>query len=158
MKNKKGFSLIELLLIIVMLSVLIIIAIPSVKTLVEKFRRSQIFFNIDSIVNNVANVNFDGAGNCWYRISKDNISVPSGISDLEIFIFRNNSKYSYGVYALDEQENIIINTSDFKSLSAYSSSNWIDETNSLDYYLGIETYDISNLLNTNFCKVLEERE
>lgn len=50
MKNKKGFTLVELLAVIVILAIILAIAIPSITGLIESQRRSAFESNIKMII------------------------------------------------------------------------------------------------------------
>ncbi len=153
---RKGFTLIELIAIIMILGILTVIALPNISKIIKESKTKKLYYSINTIVDSVGNINIEGTNDCWYRSSNDNYKLPSEISDLEIFIFRKNGKYKYGVYATYNDTDIM-NTTDFKSLNAKDRKNWIDNDNLLDPYLGIGTNDISKIFEMDFCKVLEEK-
>lgn len=55
MKNKKGFTLVELLAVIAILAILVIFAVPNVISMVEKSRKSLAETNAKSLVNTAKN-------------------------------------------------------------------------------------------------------
>lgn len=54
-KNKKGFTLVELLAVIVILGVLLMIAVPAISNVIEKSRKSSFINSVKLVIDGVKN-------------------------------------------------------------------------------------------------------
>ena len=53
LKNKKAFTLVEILTVIIILAILLIIAVPSINNYVEKSKQKTFFASVSNIVNSI---------------------------------------------------------------------------------------------------------
>ena len=99
MKNNKGFSLIELLAVIVILGVLMIIAIPSVTNYIQNSRKNTYISTVRGLIDGARALVSSGK----LRMNDTDVSyyIPSSCITTE-----NDSKTPYGEFAVS---NIIIN-------------------------------------------------
>ena len=81
MKNKKGFTLVELLAVIVILGILLLIAVPAVNNIIKASRRKAFISTTKLAIENVENlVSIYGHENktCYIPMDDDNIKLERG--------------------------------------------------------------------------------
>ena len=92
-KNKKGFTLVELLIVVAIIAVLVAVAIPIFTSQLEKARQAVDLQNaraIQSALTNAYNTGEIDLGNCkhgegvWVLICRDQSSKPSGYINWEL--------------------------------------------------------------------------
>lgn len=105
-KNKKGFTLIEVLATVIILGVILLVAVPSVTKYIEHSRRNTYVSALKRIVNAVAtSVN----ANEYPNIDKgEALIVPFVYANLEEEVAKNNSPY--GKYVIDRSYVVVIFT------------------------------------------------
>lgn len=97
-KNKKGFTLAELLIVVAIIAVLVAVAIPIFTSQLEKARQAVDLQNaraIQSALTNAYNTGEIDLGNCkhgegvWVLICRDESSKPSGYNNAWNFTYNN---------------------------------------------------------------------
>jgi prepilin-type N-terminal cleavage/methylation domain-containing protein len=141
MKRRNGFTLVELLAVIVVLAIIMIIAIPAVLDVMNGARRKTFAMAVDKYVNAVttqyvADSSYGlipGAGlyvydiqeNLGYTSTGDNrgyvVVDAKDVNDVHYYVFLHDNNfmiYSYDVtrYKLPDQNN--------QNITAYSSNTW----------------------------------
>lgn len=81
MKNNKGFSLVELIIVIAIMAVLVGVLAPTYMQYVEKSKKSNDVSTVDSIVNafEIAAIDPETQGDTWTKIS-----VKIGTDDMDL--------------------------------------------------------------------------
>ena len=100
-KNKKGFTLLELLGAIVIMGILMIMAMPSVTRQVENSRKRSFYTSVYNIVSNIRTevISGDKTG-CIYNYAYDEENQTPLISSLNIWVHKDESgKFIYSVLA-----------------------------------------------------------
>lgn len=154
--NKKGFTLVELLAAIVILGVILLIAIPSYNNIVSKMTKKSQIEGIGNIVNAVATTNFEDTESCFYSYNLDNYEFPENIGKLYIMLFKTDGSSNYGVYAVDNNNKIIVDTTKFKDVDYKNSATWISEDDSMANYINENAEQIVfGSDDLKVCKVIE---
>ena len=130
MKNKNGFTLVELLAVIVILAIIMIIAIPAVLQTMQSARRKTFEEYIqkvyttgerryieDTSFGNIPNV---GQGYIVYSIKDDLGMASTGNFNGYFYIYRNNAKTEYWVSLYDNEfafHDEVFDTTEHKDLN-----------------------------------------
>lgn len=126
--NKKGFSLVELLGVVVLIGILAIIAVPAIYKYIQDSKDKTFMLNVQSVVKKINETN---------AISSTNTCVLSdllgdadefkakNIKTLDIIVYLDeDGKRKYAVNAISDDENSIIMTADFDKLELNKKSEW----------------------------------
>ena len=115
MKNKKGFTLVELLAVIVILGVLLLIAVPSITGVIENSRKNSFVSSVnmvvdqiksqvsiaeigDTIYNNVVEDEGHEKNNCYVDMTKVALDRGKLEADEAVAIITGTQTKSYTVY------------------------------------------------------------
>ena len=115
MKSKKGFTLVELLAVIVILGVLLLIAVPSITKLITKNKEEIFIINAKNYINQAKLLNDDFEKDLKiYNINQltDNLTSPyGGIVSGKVAAVKNaqTKKYDYYIFMEDTSNNVIGN-------------------------------------------------
>ena len=143
--NKKGFTLVELLAVIVVLALLLFIAIPIVSKYIEKTKKQAFFANVSNIVNSIAPEQIlNEKEMCIYDYSKDEKNKVENIKSMYILAHKDSTKDKtiYSVFASMDGTSTTIDIYDFSTLNSNNISNWAQhETSNTSY-----TYYATSLL------------
>lgn len=116
--NKKGFTLVELLGVLIILSIIMLIAVPNVISILDKNKKNIFVADAKKIVSAVEyelskQDKYPDTGACFVKLSDlSNIDLEIGPNDKKynnesyINILKNNSKYEYKIYLTDSIMNI----------------------------------------------------
>ena len=125
--NSKGFTMVELLAVIVVMGILVTVAVPTVTNTIKKSRDKAFFTNVKVLVDSIAQANVkEDLKLCIYEpadlenLKEDNIKEISIISYVD-----ENGKTKYTVSA--SGNNVDIYTNDFYSLSLENPEKWLSE-------------------------------
>lgn len=125
---RKGFTLTELLTVIVILSIILIIAVPSTMNYVKKSKQKSFFASVSNIVNKIKVEKILSESNyCMYDYSKDKDNHTQLINSMYVLVHKEEDNVIYSVYAKSKEEKIDIDVYDFKSLNINDSKNWVQE-------------------------------
>lgn len=123
-KNSRGFSLVEILAIIVIIGILAGLGIPAVLNYIKTSRDKTFFTNVKGIVEAVNKSDLTtGATYCIYEDAELESLKANNIEEINIIsTVDENGKKIYSVSAIGN--NVVINTRDFSSLSVDKKSEW----------------------------------
>jgi len=152
-RNKKGFTLVELLAVIAILGVILSIAVPAVSNRIQESKKKVFFANVSTTVKGVkplVEVKSDEFSACWIKpfetneSKKTNIEVADGIKKedgfFKILVYHDGGKIKYAVYAVSsDNDSWVVNTDDFTKITM--DGNW-----ELNEYGSLETVVILNAL------------
>ena len=120
MKNKKGFTLVELLAVIVILAVLVLLAVPSVIKMLDNTKKNAFIVEAENIIK---------AGKNAYASDMLNSEITDGcyaLSDLSEYVDKNFEGYGGSVYIDSENNSDRVWLSDGKYIIAGSYSGNIE--------------------------------
>ena len=138
-KNSRGFSLVEILAIIVIIGILAGLGIPAVLNYIKTSRDKAFFTNVKGIVEAVNKSDLTtGATYCIYKDVELESLKAQNIEEINIIstVDENGNKI-YSVLA--KGNNVFINTRDFNTLSIDKKDEWVN-----------------NDINNSYEKVFEE--
>lgn len=131
-KDNRGFSLVEILAVIVILGIIAGVGIPAAISYIQKSRQDSFFESITEVVETVSEANsLNGANHCVYEaddtaeiLAKSNIKTEE-IKDIIIYTWLNNDgKKMYAVHATAKNTEARIDTTDFFSLTMKNKDKW----------------------------------
>lgn len=148
LKNKKAFTLVEILTVIIILAILLIIAVPSINNYVEKSKQKTFFASVSNIVNSIKTEKLlQDSDFCMYNYLDDNKNKTDIINSMYVIAHKENDKIIYSVYAKRKEDTIDIDVYDFNTLTMNSVDNWIQEgDNSYSKF----TLKLSGMFTGNF--------
>ena len=179
MKKRNGFTLVELLAVIVVLAIIMIIAIPSVLNVMNSARKSSFAIYVKKVVNAVqtqyaydSNLgDLAGAGLYVYNIATDlNLTSTGSYKGYIVVDARDVDAPHYIVYMYDNNYEIfgwdVSNVTNMNSMFAYcyciniNLNNWnvSNVTNMSNMFYecesfegkGLENWDVNNVKHANF--------
>lgn len=123
-KKSGGFTMVELLAVIVVMGILIAVAVPTVTNTIKKSRDKAFFINVKTLVDSIAQASVKEDLNlCIYEpevldeLKEDNIEEISIISYVDE---KGTKKYTVSASG----NNVAIYTNDFYSLSLENPESW----------------------------------
>lgn len=135
-KKRRGFTLIEILAVIVILGILLTFAIPNVIKQVKIAKEKAFFTSVSRQVENIKADNvINNSDYCMYdyQLGEKN----DNIDKMYVLVHMENNDLIYSVYATKEGQKTI-NTYDFSKLNINKSSDWeedIGENKSYTFYM-----------------------
>lgn len=127
-KSKKGFSLVELLGVVVLLGILSLIAVPAILNYIQDTRDKTFMINVQSVVNKIKETK--AVTDIRYCVLSDLLDDTSSlkaknVKTLDIIVYQDASqKTKYAVNAISEDEKAIIMTADFDKLTLNKKNEW----------------------------------
>lgn len=143
-KNKKGFTLMELLAVIVLLAVFLLIAVPTVSNQIEKSKKKAFFTSVSNIVNAIKPDKIINEKDfCIYNYQEDVENQVENIKSLAVLAHKDSEtqKVVYSVYASMDGKEDTINIYDFNKLKIDNMEEWVAEQTTPESY----TYYASSL-------------
>lgn len=135
-KKRRGFTLIEILAVIVILGILLTFAIPNVIKQVKIAKEKAFFTSVSRQVENIKADNvINNSDYCMYDYQLD--EKNENIDKMYVLVHMENNDLIYSVYATKEGQKTI-NTYDFSKLNINKSSDWeedIGENKSYTFYM-----------------------
>lgn len=129
-KQKRGFTLVELLAVIVVLGVVMAIAVPATTKYIQNSKEAAFYTNVRGIVDNIKNnTDLVEANACIYVWSEETydpeISITSDIREISVVSFLNEEgDKKFAVTATASNSDASINTLDFYSTSLEDKNDW----------------------------------
>lgn len=74
MKNKKGFTLVELLAVVIILGIIALISVPVTQNVLKTVRKNIFLDNVNQLLKLVKTNQLQTGGNITYSIENDNIN------------------------------------------------------------------------------------
>ena len=137
-KKKKGFTLLELIAVIVVLAIILLIAVPSVIKQVEKTRERAFYTSVHNLTDNLKPINvLENKDYCMYDYSKNKKNQTELIEKMYILAHMEENKMVYSVYAKSNKGKVI-DVYDISKLNDDKPETWqeeIKENSSYSYYL-----------------------
>lgn len=125
-KNKKAFTLVELLAVIVILGILLTLAIPYVQKFVEKSEKKSFYTSVSNIVNKIKLDNLiEEKDYCMYNYKDDKDNQTKIINSMFVLAHKENGNIVYSVYAKNKQESVDIDAYDFKETNIDKPNEWV---------------------------------
>lgn len=135
-KKHRGFTLIEILAVIVILGILLTFTIPNVIKQVKIAKEKAFFTSVSRQVENIKADNvINNSDYCMYDYQLD--EKNENIDKMYVLVHMENNDLIYSVYATKEGQKTI-NTYDFSKLNINKSSDWeedIGENKSYTFYM-----------------------
>ena len=129
-KDNRGFSLVEILAVIVILGIVAGIGIPAAISYIQKSRQDSFFESVTEVVKTVSEANsLNGANHCVYAESNEIIAQANTKTDEieEIYIYtwlNSEGKKLYAISAKSKETGAVIDTTDFYSLTMKDKTKW----------------------------------
>ena len=130
MKNKKGFTLVELLAVITILGIIMIIGIPSVNRIIEDSRTKTFYASVYNVISELKLSNIENnKNNCIYdyRVSE---GENGNIGRLNVWAHQKDGRIIYSVLAYkkgnEESARADINVYDFATTTT-NRGTWVGE-------------------------------
>ena len=138
-KDNRGFSLVEILAVIVILGIIAGVGIPAAISYIQKSRQDSFFESVTEVVETVSEANsLNGANHCVYEnkaaiitnIESQGLAEKTAdIEEIYIYTWLNNAgKKMYAVEAKSKETGAIIDTTDFYSLTMKNKGKWNENT------------------------------
>ena len=135
-KKRRGFTLIEILAVIVILGILLTFTIPNIIKQVKIAKEKAFFTSVSRQVENIKAENvINNSDYCMYDYQLD--EKNENIDKMYVLVHMENNDLIYSVYATKEGQKTI-NTYDFSKLNINKSSDWeedIGENKSYTFYM-----------------------
>lgn len=135
-KKRRGFTLIEILAVIVILGILLTFTIPNIIKQVKIAKEKAFFTSVSRQVENIKADNvINNSDYCKYDYQLD--EKNENIDKMYVLVHMENNDLIYSVYATKEGQKTI-NTYDFSKLNINKSSDWeedIGENKSYTFYM-----------------------
>ena len=164
-QNKKGFTLIEVMAIIIVLAIILIITVQNVTKQVGASSEKSFYISVRNLTDNIKPINLlENNDYCMYNYSTDDKNQTELIEKMYVLAHLEDNKMVYSVYARSN-EGKIIDTYDISRLNDMEPEKWEEEKKEnssysfyalslyLNYYTG-NAEDISSNVIENF-KVCE---
>lgn len=141
-KNKKGFSLIELLATIVILGIILTITIPMSMKLINETKLKASAESIKKLAENTSYDQVQGNEEYIYSYSSNLDDLPSNVDKAYLIKIDDN----YGIYAKDKSNNVIFDNDNINNININDKNSWNNEK--MNEYLTNEVdKDISIIFN-----------
>ena len=141
-KNKKGFSLIELLATIVILGIILTITIPMSMKLINETKLKASAESIKKLTENTSYDQVQGNEEYIYSYSSNLDDLPSNVDKVYLIKIDDN----YGIYAKDKSNNVIFDNDNINNININDKNSWNNEK--MNEYLTNEVdKDISIIFN-----------
>lgn len=125
-KKQNGFTLVEVLAVIVILAIIMAIAVPIVTNQINSSRKKAFFASVNGLLDNLKPAAvLEGHDYCYYNYSKDSLNKTDNVKEMYVLAYKENNNIVYSVYAQGSNEEDLINTDNFKSLSMDKSDKWV---------------------------------
>lgn len=159
MRREKGFTLIELMIVVAIIGILAAIAIPRFAALIDKAREAGARGNLGALRSAIAIYYGDTKG-YWPRSLDTNVHYATSGSDVETlpgFVPKYLAKIPYATLKRNASNSrvnsvTIVNTAEDLEIAAVSSGNvggWIYSSNSGDIRINSSEQDTTKLIDTN---------
>ena len=164
MNKNKGFSLPELLAVIIILSILLAVVVFSVDKYIQKGEKTAFFTSVNNIVNNINSINIiEESDFCMYNYEKNTKNENKLIESMYVLVHKENDKLIYSVYAKSKDKKYIIDAYDFSKLDADNDDLWqekIENGKSYTYFASklsgvFDTSEDSKFQNLKNYKICE---
>lgn len=127
-KKRRGFTLIEILAVIVILGILLSFAIPNIIKQVKLAKEKAFFTSVSRQVENIkANNVINNSDYCMYSYD-DEKEKNENIDNMFVIVYMEDNDLKYSVYATKENLKTI-NVRDFTKVNSADSSKWDNDFN-----------------------------
>ncbi len=136
MKNRKGFTLIEILATIVILGILLIIAVPSASNIIKNSKKKTFFVSVSNIVNAIKPENVINENDyCMYNYRDDKENQNGNIESMFVLVHKEDNNLYYSVFAtMGDEDDTTIDTYDFSKLDQSDFKSWDESKNGKNSY------------------------
>jgi len=117
-RNKKGFTIIELMIVVAIIAILAAIAIPNFLSFVSKTRRAEVKSNLEAIFK--AEISYFGENNVFSNSFNEIRWIPVGVAR---YTYTAGNEYYGKSLALNPEPAIVAAGADALSFSAYGWGN-----------------------------------
>ena len=134
--NKKGFSLVELLGVVVLLGILAIIAVPTIYKYIQDTKDKTFMLNVQSVVKKINETNAVSSTNTCVLsdlLGEVDTLKAKNVKTLDVIVYLDEEgKRKYAVNAMSKDENSVIITADFNKLDLNKKSEWDKDVEELN--------------------------
>ena len=149
LSKKGGFTLVELLAVIVILAVILVIAVPLVMNSINEARNKAFYLSVKDFIRTTKIGNsLQSLEYCYYNSKKDDKKPSENITEMQIIAYKENDDVIYSVFAINDK-NTMINTNDFSKLKDDDDSNWVGTGNLT--FVGVAKVQLNNISNFKRC-------
>lgn len=159
-KSKKGFTLVELLAVIVILGIILLIAVPVATNYINKSKKKSFFTSVSNITNKIKTENIIEENDyCMYSYRDDKENQTELIDSMYVIVHKEEGKIMYSVYARQKENTVDIDIRDFSTINMNDSSKWVGsfDDNSYSKLVGelSDSTKITHLSNYKVCGLKE---